>query len=566
MPRARIVDKRPHPTRAILPDPFYYLNNFRTVLSSIESRYAELLSVDEQGFIAHFVALPRASQALMVRMVMRQGVFFRRSRLSYPEIGETIAAVEPLLESRLVDATPALAVEQLTQLLTKQELLQSFSLPQSYRSLTKFDLVAALAAQFPGSKTLLDWCPTFGDSIYLLKAGPVCERFRWMFFGNFHQDWGEFVLADLGIFTYEAVPDSLKSPAFRTRAHINSFEHLYGCRQLLAAGSRAGEVLAGIPSPIEDCDWLEDRRQKLLFYCARAFEKSGDPAAALSVLSTCKYRGARMRAVRLHERAREWEAARDLCFAAQACPESESERQQARRLLPRLNRKLGIASSKMPEAEPLPAFEMTMDAGINESAVEYRVRDCLATEHGPASTIHYVENGLVNSLFGLLCWRAIFAPIPGAFFHDFQSGPADLSSGYFFARRQSLFAECFAELESEIYKRTIRQCLATKQGIQNSFVRWGLLSRRLLSWALICIPPAHLKLMFEWIARDVQDNRAGFPDLVQFWPRQQSYRMIEVKGPGDRVQDNQRRLLEFCVSHGIPVSVCFVRWTPGTQL
>jgi VRR-NUC domain/Fanconi anemia-associated nuclease SAP domain len=562
MPRARIAERRFFPARATLPDPFYYLKNFQTVLYSIESRYAELLSQEERQFMAHFAALPQPSQALLVRMVTRQGVFFRRSRLSYPEIGETLAAVEPLLRSSLVDAMPMMNMQRLTQLFTKQELLQNFAFPRSYRTLKKSDLLAALAAQYPGSNTLQGWCPNCGDCIYELKAAPLCERFRWMFFGNSHQDWGEFVLADLGIFSYEAVPESLKSAPFRTRAHIDSFEHLYTCRQLLAAGSPADEVLARIPTSIVDCDWLEDRRQKLLFYVARAFEKSCDPAAALRVLSGCSYRGARMRSVRLRERAHEWEAARDLCLAAQLNPENESERQLAARLLPRLNRKLGIAGSKAPATSPVPTFEMSMDSPIDNAAVEYRVRDCLATEDGPASTIHYVENGLVNSLFGLLCWRAIFAPIPGAFFHGFQSGPADLSTGNFFARRQSLFAECFAELESNMYKRTIRQCLAAKAGVQNYFVAWGLLSRRLLDWALTCIPAEHLKLMFEWIASDVHDNRAGFPDLVQFWPQQRRYRMIEVKGPGDRLQDNQRRLLDFCVAHGIPVSVCFVRWKP----
>jgi hypothetical protein len=55
------------------------------------------------------------------------------------------------------------------------------------------------------------------------------------------------------------------------------------------------------------------------------------------------------------------------------------------------------------------------------------------------------------------------------------------------------------------------------------------------------------------------ENRTGFPDLIQFWPEERRYRMIEVKGPGDRLQDNQRRLLEFCCVHGMPVSVCHVR-------
>ncbi len=48
-----------------------------------------------------------------------------------------------------------------------------------------------------------------------------------MFFGNFHQDWSEFVLADLGVLTYEKVPAALQSPAFRSRAHVDAFEQLY---------------------------------------------------------------------------------------------------------------------------------------------------------------------------------------------------------------------------------------------------------------------------------------------------------------------------------------------------
>ena len=62
--------------RGKLPDPFYYLNNFQTVLASIDRRYAELLSPDERQFIAHFRSLPRASGALLVRMVTGEGSLF----------------------------------------------------------------------------------------------------------------------------------------------------------------------------------------------------------------------------------------------------------------------------------------------------------------------------------------------------------------------------------------------------------------------------------------------------------------------------------------------------------
>jgi hypothetical protein len=50
------------------------------------------------------------------------------------------------------------------------------------------------------------------------------------------------------------------------------------------------------------------------------------------------------------------------------------------------------------------------------------------------------------------------------------------------------------------------------------------------------------------------------PDLIQFWPGEQRYCMVEVKGPGDRLQDNQRRWLAFCAEHDMPVEVVRVQW------
>jgi hypothetical protein len=289
--------------RGKLTDPFYYLNNFQTVLASIDRRYAELLSSEERQFIAHFSALPRASSALLVRMVMRQGSLFRRSRLKYSEIGETAAAVAPLLQAGWVDDSPDLEVNQLQRLLTKAELLRYFPASRPYRTLSKSGLVAVLHAQFPGSKPFLSWCQDSGDVVYRLDVAALCERFRLIFFGNFHQDWTEFVLTDLGIFDYETIPASLQSLAFRTRAHVDSFEQIYRCRQWLDAGLALDEIATGVPSRIADCDWLEERRQKLLLQIARAYERSDDRGAALTVLSACTHRGARLRTIRLRERA-----------------------------------------------------------------------------------------------------------------------------------------------------------------------------------------------------------------------------------------------------------------------
>ena len=90
-----------------------------------------------------------------------------------------------------------------------------------------------------------------------------------------------------------------------------------------------------------------------------------------------------------------------------------------------------------------------------------------------------------------------------------------------------------------------------------------MLTPQLVDLALDCLPPAHLKLWFTRLLADIRENRSGLPDLVRFWPAERRYEFIEVKGPGDKLQDNQTRWLRFCVANGMPVRVLDVRWAQG---
>lgn len=77
---------------------------------------------------------------------------------------------------------------------------------------------------------------------------------------------------------------------------------------------------------------------------------------------------------------------------------------------------------------------------------------CRATGTAKAPPVFYVENALINSLFGLLCWPAVFMALPGAFFHPFQSGPADLGTPDFTLRRAAAFDACLARLDDGSYR------------------------------------------------------------------------------------------------------------------
>ena len=425
----------PQPGPAPAPHRFYYLHNFQRALDWLHTRYGDLLGVDDLQFLTDFRQLPQAAQALLVRMVMRRGPWFRASKLAYDEIPDTRDAAAPLLSRGWLCADAPLGLSELFALHTKRELLQILQGTALHPTMRKAEMLQALADR-----------------------------------------------ADL--------------------------------RQPYAA-SRAP--------------------------------------------------GARHRQIRVLERMQCSDQALALAHQALAAPESEEEHQRVARMLPRLRRSLGQGGGpRRPALAPAVAalrMDVELPAPTPPQSVEHALR---AHWHCAEAPVFYVENTLVNALFGLLCWPAIFAPLPGAFFHPFQSGPADLAAPDFVARRQALFNACLAELHDGRYRATILQRFEEKHGTQSPFVAWGALSAELLALALDCIPPAHLERLFARLLRDVQANRTGLPDLVRFWPGRppgaERYALVEVKAPGDKLQDNQIRWLDYCVAQGIPVQVCHVQW------
>ncbi|TWI53343.1 VRR-NUC domain-containing protein [Pseudomonas duriflava] len=538
-----------------LEDPFYYLANFHHVLEWIGKRYSDLLSQSEQAFVDSFPTLPQASRALLVRMVMRKGQIFRRSKLVYTEIGCIEQAVRPLIELGWVDDQPKVTLDQLFALLKKSELLTTFDLEKRRPEPKKGELLELLRPDFSNARLFGEWCGCLNDCLYEITLTPLCDRLRLMFFGNLHQDWTEFILSDLGVYRYEKVALSDASRGFRLRADVDDYLHLYRCREYFQAGEPVSAILEMLPARLNN-EWLEGRRTKLLFEIGQACEQAGELLQALDIYQGCAYPGARIRMLRILERTECFAHAFELAMAASQAPESEAEAQVLVRMLPRLRRKLGMPTLPRPAARAVERIDLLLPRPVEPFSVERCVQAYMMQLEAP---VFYVENSLINTLFGLLCWDAVFSDIPGAFFHPFHRAPADFATPHFFSRRAERFEACLAQLEKGSYKDTIRRTLRQKQGLQAPFVHWGL-PEEVIELALHCLPAIHLRKWFERILWDIKSNRTGFPDLIQFWPAEQRYRMIEVKGPGDRLQDNQVRWLDFCVEHKMPVAVCYLQW------
>jgi hypothetical protein len=135
---------------------------------------------------------------------------------------------------------------------------------------------------------------------------PLCDRLRLLFFGNLHQDWTEFVLSDLGLFRYEQVEFSPASRGFRTRQDIEHYLHACLPRTLRRRRAGVGESCPrcwrASPRHGFGNDWLDSRRERLLFRIGQQLEKEKDWEAAHAVYAECRFPGARSRAMRVLEK------------------------------------------------------------------------------------------------------------------------------------------------------------------------------------------------------------------------------------------------------------------------
>ncbi|MFJ2985288.1 MULTISPECIES: VRR-NUC domain-containing protein [unclassified Pseudomonas] len=538
-------------------DPLYYLHNFRQVLLWVEQRYADLLDTQELAFIHAFAVLDAPAQALLVRMVMRKGELFRSDRLEYAEIGDTQSALQPLLALGWVREPEQLSLEQLFALLRKDELASCFAGQLSRPRAAKSELLEQLQALALAPRALSEWFAQAPVGIVQWCLQPLCDRMRLLFFGNLYQDWSDFVLADLGLLRFEQVPFSPGSRALQQRSDVDLAMTLHACVERQVLGDEPASILEALAGWRSDNPWLARRHSRLLFALGQQCERLADWDQALAVYAQSSHAQARIRQVRVLERSERWPQAHELALQLAQAPANALETQAVQRMLPRLVRKLGGPAQPRRRATPAPVIELDLPREHAALGVEEAVRQHLAQAGGQ---VHYVENTLLNSLFGLLCWDAIFAPVPGAFFNPFQAAPQDLHDCEFQQRRAALFDACLGRLDDGTHRQAILDCYAAKQGLQSPFVFWPMLDEGLLTQALACLPAVHLKQCFLRLLQDIRNNRTGMPDLIQFWPEQGCYRMVEVKGPGDRLQDNQLRWLAFCAEHGLPVAVCHVRW------
>ena len=526
--------------------PDYYLDNFLKLTQHATHWYSDLLLEEEHHWLTTFEQLSKPSQCLLVRLYSRKGCWFRSDKLNYQEIPSLHEALSELEQSELVELSPALSHQELAgHLLTKSEISSLY--PELPKSLKKDALVECL------SNTEFDRYDQLEFTIIKLNSAHMIDVLLTLFFANTHQDLSQFVLDDLGLHQFEQYQLSKERRFFDSREQIDQLIELSQLANLYWQFDRKDKnnldlLIEAMPQPVSH-NYIDRKREHLLNDIGRDYERINELESAQAIFAQTRLPPSRERRARIFDKLQQDALFCDIVTEMLDSPIDVAEFEVAQKLEQRLQRKLG---QKVPRAQKPKCNEYHLQLDLSQHRVEL-----VTKEHFERLgwQVFYAENTLLNALFGLTFWDAIFAPVEGAFINAYQHRPLDLYHSDFASKRDKLIISAFNNLEAGNTKQLIEKYDA-KIGISNPFVHWGAVSKALIEHALTTIPTSMLVDLFNVQLRDLKLYRNGMPDLIAF--KGEQFEWIEVKGPGDKLQDNQWRWIKEFHRLQVPFSVCYV--------
>ena len=539
----------------------YYHDNVLTLFAHVEKLYADLLDAEMLGFLEKFAGLDSDAQRLYIRLLNRSRDWFRLSKLNYAEIGSIENAIDSLQQQNLLRVNDQIDEQSLLSLFTKAELVAAADEP-GLKKLGRDDLVVAILEG--RDRSILNRLLA-ADTLLGVQQRDRYQMAQMLFFGNLNQSMTDFVLRDLGLYQFESYPIDAEHRPYRSAEEINQHWLLYELEIILETTDLADtgallQLYRNIPDTLDPVSPAYRKSERLRYEIARQIERNGDLDQAHMLYLDCHIHPARERIARILAQQNETERALDCCVEIIQAPIEDAEIQFATQFAERLINRHRL--------EPIPELErhrLTHQPDVEELELPYA--DCVelaVVEHynelEGESCCFYLENTLFNGVLGLLFWDVIFAPLPGAFFNPFQYRPSDFYARDFCARRQELIQRAWSSYaDTKQMSNIVQTRWQEKYGLMNPLVQWPYLELELIELALERIDFDHWQVIFERILNDLANNRAGFPDLVHF-PSSGGYCLIEVKGPGDSLQKNQQRWMQYFKDHGIPHRLTKVAW------
>ncbi|XP_040349775.1 fanconi-associated nuclease 1 isoform X1 [Herpailurus yagouaroundi] len=203
-----------------------------------------------------------------------------------------------------------------------------------------------------------------------------------------------------------------------------------------------------------------------------------------------------------------------------------------------------------------PTAPATVLCSVEEVALAYYRRSGFDQGiHGEGSTF--------STLYGLLLWDVIFMDgIPDVFRNAYQACPLDLCTDSFFTSRGPAIEARLQLIHSapaESLRAWVAAAWQAQEGRVASIVSWDRFASLQQAQDLVsCLGGPVLSGVCRRLAVDFRHCRGGLPDLVVWDSQSHRFKLVEVKGPNDRLSHKQMVWLHELQKLGAEVEVCHV--------
>ncbi|XP_073048729.1 fanconi-associated nuclease 1 homolog isoform X3 [Primulina eburnea] len=594
-----------------------YQHNMVLIILEVLKSSAHVFTISEKSFLESFILLSDDSQRLFARLYTRKGPWFRISNVSYPEVADLTEAIKGLSEPGYICVFPSKNevddndLEEVLNVLNTDELREALNMLNKKRNqgTRKQDMINLLLSSCKG-----DLCTKL-QTFFLARTGtcvrvsPLAESLIWRI-----EDLSTFLLVDLGIVKYPAYNCIISEHIFSNRSDLLSFEKSVEVAQIMVEAideSNDESVLrcleisvSNLMTSFEEGKYSTDKsmtsfvsrfsaswtyskvvllgvsfleREKrysdainLLRRLLNTFVSDGRrgywvlrlsvnlehlgrleeslQTAEDGLLDPWVRAGSRValqrRVLRLGKPPRRWKIPSYSSLIKRKIAEVRIQGKP-------LNRKAGMKSIFYSEDGE--------QCGVEQLALEY-----YSGEGGGWHGVH-TESGIWLTIFGILLWDIIFADVPNVFRTKFQTAPLDLETDNFYEVRKSLVEELLDKIREGMAEEILITAWESHFGTACRGVNWEKHSLSDLRAVVTCMGGVSLAAICRHLAQDYRSWSSGMPDLL-LWRLHDCYKgeakLVEVKGPNDRLSEQQRAWLLVLIDCGFNVEVCKVTPAP----
>ncbi|KAE9604958.1 hypothetical protein Lal_00036941 [Lupinus albus] len=605
------------------PSSVKYQQNFCLMLQEVLKNNSHLLTEDEKIHIESFTSLSNDSQRLFIRLYTRKGPWFRMSSILYPEIVDAQQAAKGLAEKRyacFVEEANQLCESDMNDILntlTASEIREIWSMIKKScgRGMKKYDLISSLLSTYAEGL-----CPslsimTMNRTGSCIRISSEAESLLWrierLFFLNGEQDLSSFLLVDLGKVKYPTYNCIISEPIFSNRRDLLSFEEAIEVAQVMdeALDENGTDVVLRCINIAESCVStalpIQCSTSESVFTFRRLFTASWVYSKVVTLgISFLEQEHRYTDAINLLKwllnsftcdaRRGYWMQRLSVDLEHLGCIDESLQVAENGLLDPwvragsimALQRRV-LRLGKPPRRWKVPSFRRSVLRKIPEVCVQGRPlnsrigekhrfyneegEQCgveqlalhyYAGEGGGWQGIH-TESGIWLTIFGLLMWNVIFADVPNVFYTRFQNAPLDFGTDSFYAARKSSIESHLQQIRDGMGEEFLIKSWETHFGTTCRGINWERHTLDELRAAVTCVGGPCLTSLCRLLAQDNKSWSSGMPDLFLWRFHDGEYsgeaKLVEVKGPRDRLSEQQRAWLLVLMDCGFMVEVCKVK-------